>query len=144
MKLSARTEYACLALIELAKADRVGRRLRVRDIAARHNIPSAFLVQILLQLKVAGLVESTRGAHGGYHLARRSSDVSLWDVWVAVEASNASDERGVPVDAGTALGVVRQAWDAIFAQQRAVMQEVTLADLVERATRYADEPMYHI
>ena len=71
MSFSAKTEYACLAMLELALRDGSGEPVRLRDVAAAHRIPSPFLVQILLQLKSAGLVESTRGAAGGYRLADR-------------------------------------------------------------------------
>src|SRR5260370_12782677 len=71
MKLSAKTEYACLAMLQLAAAYSNGEPLQIRRIADVHGIPSRFLVQILLQLKGASLVVSTRGAAGGYRLARR-------------------------------------------------------------------------
>ena len=68
MKLSAKTEYACIAMLELAARYDTGEPIRIRTIADEHDIPSRFLVQILLQLKGAGLVNSTRGASGGYQL----------------------------------------------------------------------------
>ena len=64
MKFSAKTEYACLAVLELARAYDSGEPVRIRTIADEHGIPSRFLVQILLQLKGAGLAASTRGARG--------------------------------------------------------------------------------
>ena len=67
--ISARTEYACIAMLDLARHSEQPRPVRIRDIAERHGIPSRFLVQILLQLKAAGLVQSIRGAGGGYRLA---------------------------------------------------------------------------
>ena len=66
MRISAKTEYACIAVMELGNCYGDGDPVRVRDIAERHGIPSRFLVQILLQLKAAGFVASTRGASGGY------------------------------------------------------------------------------
>ncbi len=71
MKFTAKTEYACLAVLELARAFDLGEPVRIRTIADEHGIPSRFLVQILLQLKGAGLVSSTRGAAGGYQLRGR-------------------------------------------------------------------------
>ena len=70
MNISAKTEYACVAVLELALNYGSGQPLQVRRIAEAHGIPSRFLVQILLQLKAAGLVSSTRGASGGYQLLR--------------------------------------------------------------------------
>ena len=67
MKVSAKTDYACLAMLELAAHYGSKEPLRIRTIADEHGIPSRFLVQILLQLKGAGFVASTRGAAGGYN-----------------------------------------------------------------------------
>jgi Rrf2 family protein len=82
---SAKTEYACLAVLELAAQFGSGETLRVRMIADRQGIPSPFLVQILLQLKSAGVVESTRGAAGGYRLARDPATLSLGEVVAIIE-----------------------------------------------------------
>lgn len=85
MNRSAKTEYACLAVLELAAQFGSGETLRVRMIADRQGIPSPFLVQILLQLKSAGVVESTRGAAGGYRLARDPATLSLGEVVAIIE-----------------------------------------------------------
>src|SRR5205823_11827961 len=83
---SAKTEYACIAVLELAARHSRGEPVRIREIAAAHGIPSRFLVQILLQLKSAGLVQSIRGAAGGYQLAREPDDITLLDVMTVVDA----------------------------------------------------------
>src|SRR6187401_3716277 len=80
MIVSAKTEYACIAVLELAARHGSGEPVRIREIADAHGIPSRFLVQILLQLKGAGLVQSTRGATGGYALAKPPEAISLADV----------------------------------------------------------------
>src|ERR671914_541659 len=80
MNLSARTEYACLAMLQLAQEYDSGEPVQIRRIADEHAIPARFLVQILLQLKGAGLVASTRGAAGGYRLARPPREITLAEV----------------------------------------------------------------
>jgi len=77
MNIFAKTEYACVAMLELAANYGSGKPVPIRTIAARHGVPDRFLVQILLQIKAAGLVASTRGAAGGYHLACPPAEVSL-------------------------------------------------------------------
>src|SRR4029077_12909828 len=89
MKLSAKTEYACLAMLELAKEFDSGEPVQLRRIAEEHGIPSRFLVQILLQLKGASLVVSTRGAAGGYRLARSPAEITIAEVIEVMEG----DER---------------------------------------------------
>ena len=77
MKLSAKTEYACLAMLEMAQQYGSGEPLQIRRIADEQGIPARFLVQILLQLKGAALVASTRGAAGGYRLSVRHARLPL-------------------------------------------------------------------
>ena len=70
MKVSARAEYACLAVIALANRHLNDKPMPIREIAESHGISETFLTQILIRLKGAGLVISTRGSSGGYRLAR--------------------------------------------------------------------------
>jgi Rrf2 family protein len=77
VNLSARTQYACKAVLELALHFDSGQPVQLRKIADSHAIPSRFLVQILQQLKAAGLVASVRGAAGGYRLTKPPCEMSL-------------------------------------------------------------------
>ncbi len=141
MNLTAKTEYACLAMLELAQQFDAQRPVQVRRIAEGHGIPSPFLVQIFQDLKRAGLVSSTRGAAGGYRLARPPQEITLADVLDVVEghsepttcASSASPLAPVLLD------VCRELFDA----RREHLAGVTLADLVGRATLSAG-PMWYI
>lgn len=142
MTISARTEYACLAVMELAATYGSGEPVRIRGIAARHEIPARFLVQILLQLKAAGLVTSTRGAAGGYQLAVAPSELTLGRVMCVVE--------GQPRDVASCAGsqtagsrVLVAVWNEAFRRQRELLDQITFADLLERA-RGDEEPMYFI
>ena len=88
--ISSKTVYAIAALQELGTipADKV---LKIKDIAANANIPQNFLEQILLELKKQGLLTSTKGAHGGYKLAKNLKDITLRDVVVILESDIFSD-----------------------------------------------------
>ena len=66
MLITARAEYACLAMLELAAHHNDPRPMRLTEVTDKHGIPQRFLVQILLQMKSAGLVTTSRGAAGGY------------------------------------------------------------------------------
>src|SRR5436309_15625149 len=85
MRLSAKAQYACIAMLELAQNHPDPQLVQVKTIADTHGISQRFLVQILLQLKVNGLVRSIRGAAGGYQIARRPDSTSLADIINAVE-----------------------------------------------------------
>ena len=77
--LSQRAKYALKAMIALA-SDRGLQPLSVTDIAKRANVPRAFLEQILSDLKRRNLLISTRGARGGFRLARLPEDISFADI----------------------------------------------------------------
>jgi Rrf2 family protein len=129
MPISAKTEYACIAALELAMRYETGEPLQVRKIAAAHDIPSGFLVQILLQLKSAGLVTSVRGAAGGYRLSRPPDQISVWDVMSVIDG-----EPRAPAGAArrSAVSVLHETWERAAESSRQVLQSTTLADLIER------------
>ena len=79
MRFSKKSEYALRALIELTKAYG-GTPLRRHEIAERQHVPIVFLEQILLAMKHAGLLASTRGAQGGYALIKPPAKVTLGQV----------------------------------------------------------------
>ncbi len=142
MSISAKTEYACLAVLDLAAAYASAEPIRVRSIADRHGIPPRFLVQILLQLKGAGIVSSTRGAAGGYRLAKDPAELSLWDVMSVVEACETplTSNAGVVTPASQAL---LQTWRVAAARQQEVLRATTFAELAEEALDQTAD-MYYI
>ena len=144
MKISAKTEYACIAMIELASQFGSGEPVRIRKIAERHHVPPRFLVQILLQLKGAGLVASVRGAAGGYHLLKPPDQVSLGEVMEVIEGS--PDENGQGTSASPdspAVKVLLQTWKHVTSVEQDLLRGISFADLLERA-KSQDEQMYYI
>jgi Rrf2 family protein len=141
MRVSAKTEYACLAMLQLAVHHDADEPARIRDIADAHGIPPRFLVQILLQLKVAGLVTSTRGSAGGYQLARGPDEITLGDVVSVIDGAEPEARTGLRDS--TAVRALRQTWAEIDAAEREMLERITLAELVERS-RGGVENMYYI
>ena len=139
MNLSAKVEYACLAMMELGRVHQDGRLIQIKRLAAAHGIPPKFLVQILLQLKSAGLVHSTRGATGGYALAIPPDEVSLGDVIRAVEG-RADQQTACQSPLAKTL---HDAWNEIHTHQWHQLDTTTLADLIVRVPQNA-QPMYYI
>src|SRR5262245_27153924 len=80
MKISAKDEYACSAVLELAMNYDSDAPVRVQDIAQRRGIPLKFLFQIMQILKRVDIVRSKRGTEGGYVLARHPSQITIGDV----------------------------------------------------------------
>jgi Rrf2 family protein len=143
MRVSAKAEYACVAMLALATQHGTTQPIRVKAIADGHGIPLRFLVQILLQLKSAGLVVSTRGASGGYHLARPPEKISLADVINVVD--RVSPPRLDPADLAPspAVQAIRTVWQEVQAEEQRMLEEVSLADLV-RQTQQTSELSYQI
>lgn len=79
MRLSTKSEYACLALLELSRSYGKG-RLKIESICEKRKIPRKFLENILLILNRAGYLKSKRGPDGGYTLAKKPSDISLAEI----------------------------------------------------------------
>jgi Rrf2 family protein len=101
MPVSAKAEYACLAMLELAARYTDPKPARLADVAERHAIPQRFLVQILIQLRNDGLVTTTRGQSGGYRLARSPAEITLADIVAALEGWGEIEEKRA---GGSALG----------------------------------------
>ena len=142
MIVSAKTEYASVAMLELAVRHGTGEPVRIRDIADQHGIPSRFLVQILLQLKTAGLVTSLRGALGGYQLAKDPTEITLGDVMGVVDSQWGRVSGGTLPDSPTNRAL-QSIWQQLAAQEQAVLSSVTLAELAQRLSTQ-EKGMYYI
>lgn len=142
MKVSAKTEYACIALLELAASYGSGEPVRIRTIADQHGIPSRFLVQILLQLKGAGLVTSTRGAAGGYQLMTPPEEISLGSVIGVIEGPPENTFNSATGDSPAVRALV-DTWREVAEVQQEQLNSISLADLLVRA-RKNSENMYYI
>jgi Rrf2 family protein len=130
MRISAKADYAVRAALELAAAG--GGPLKGEGIAEAQEIPLKFLENILLELRHAGLVRTQRGPEGGYWLARPADEIALGQVIRAVEGPLASVRGDAPEEVayGGAAEALRTVWVALRANLRAVLDEVTLAQVV--------------
>jgi Rrf2 family protein len=132
MRVSAKAEYACIAVLELA-ANYAGRRpLRLKAIADAHGIPPRFLVQILLHLKSAGLVESVRGAAGGYLLSRSPGEISVADVFHTLDPPAPRREPVASARSAT-VQAVRSVWKDMQAEEKRHLESLDFAELLRRA-----------
>ncbi|MCA9120772.1 MAG: Rrf2 family transcriptional regulator [Planctomycetaceae bacterium] len=142
MNISAKTEYACIAVLELSARYDQGRPVRIRDIAEANGIPSRFLVQILLQLKSAGIVGSTRGAAGGYQLVKPPSEITLAEV-MAVSDAQSPDPVTSVARQSAASRTLMDTWQDVASVEREMLTAVTFKDLAERTAAQL-ENMYYI
>ena len=131
MRVSAKADYAIRAALELAVAE--GGPLKGERIAHAQGIPLKFLENILLELRHHGLVQSQRGAEGGYWLARPAEEITLAEIIRAVEGpiANVRGIRPESVEYDGSAARLRDVWIAVRASLRSVLESVTLADVVE-------------
>jgi Rrf2 family protein len=125
----AKTRYALSAALDLAEHRQGQKPVKIREIAARTGIPPKYLVHILLQLKRRALVNSTRGARGGYWLVRPPDLVSAAEVINAV----ATGDRGGPPHAVEARheGIIGRLYQQADRRRREYLSQTTLAQLLE-------------
>ncbi|RCW86900.1 BadM/Rrf2 family transcriptional regulator [Halanaerobium sp. DL-01] len=138
MKLSKKSEYACLALVDITQNAQVkpNQLAKMDGIAKRKNIPKKFLEQILLSLKGAGYVKSKRGVGGGYKLAKSPSEINLAEVirlfdgaLAPVESASEHFYEKTPIEKNEKLlSIFKEIRD--YAAD--ILENTTLADLVEK------------
>lgn len=145
MELSCKSEYALLALIELADHYGNNEPLQIRQIAAEQNIPDRYLEQLLATLRRAGLVRSQRGAKGGYILSREPWKITLLEIVGCIEGTDTQTSE-LQRDAKSIEGmVIREVWQEAGRAAETVLQKYTLQDLAEkRNSRQQLDLMYYI
>jgi len=158
MRLSTRGRYGLRAMLDLAL--HAGEKsVNLRDVSARQTISSDYLEQLLRKLRKAGLVTSVRGPRGGFRLARKPKDISVWEIVEAVEPEvapvhcvDAVVGKRAPRKpcARMASCATHRLWAGLAVEIRKYLESRTLHDIVEDSRVHGDyllsrEPkMYHI
>jgi Rrf2 family protein len=131
VRVSAKADYAVRAAIELAAGYDSG-PVKGDQIAAAQEIPLRFLENILGDLRHHGLVESRRGAEGGYWLSRAPDDITIGEVMRAAEGplAHVRGERPDELEYMGAAAPLREVWVALRNNVRGILDNVTLADVI--------------
>jgi Rrf2 family protein len=149
MKVSKRVTYGIMAAVDLA-INATESPIQARAIAKRQGIPIRFLEQVLHALRHADLVESHRGAQGGYLLSRESSRISIADILEALEGPlfhrttlQLGTRDRLPTKPDLLLGEV---WEQVQQAERKVLEGITVEQLAiqQRTFEAQRSPMYHI
>jgi Rrf2 family protein len=144
VELSNKSEYALLALLELATRYSSGESLQIRQIAVLQHIPNRYLEQLLATLRRRGLIKSIRGAKGGYVLARDPRMITLLEAFTCMEGVDTAPD----VDSDTTTvetQVIQEIWHEARQAANAVLQKYTLQDLCDRRDIHRHkEIMYYI
>ena len=146
MRITAKADYAVRATLELAGAPD-GEPVKGEKLADAQKIPLQFLEHILLDLKHHELVKAKRGIRGGYWLARKPDEITVADVIRAVEGplANIHDISPEQTEYPGNAEHLRDVWVAVRANLRAVLEDVSLADvrtgsLPAAITKLLDDP----
>ncbi|MGH2416215.1 MAG: RrF2 family transcriptional regulator, partial [Microcystaceae cyanobacterium] len=137
-------EYALLALLELA-GHAQGSPLKISEIAAKQAIPDRYLEQILNSLRRSGIIQSLRGAKGGYVLAREPWQITLLEVVISVEGDLKPKESKGSESSTLEKDVVYEIWQQVHEEAQKALNRYTLQDLCQRRDAYRQiNVMYYI
>jgi len=133
MKLSTRGRYGLRCMLDLALHHHES-PVFLKDIARRQGISEKYLWQLIHPLKATGLVSSTRGAHGGYHLAKAPGEITLKEIMQVMEGSLALvdcvDNEAACRHSGTCI--TREVWREASQGMLRTLESLTLEAMVNR------------
>lgn len=137
MKISAKVDYACRVLAELARLHGTDNLAQIEHLARVEAVPPNFLAQILSELRHGGLITSRRGIAGGYALARPPDQISLYDIIAVIDG----EVLGLSGNhAGRSGRRLQQVWEGL----RADLEERTRAITLDTFAARTPEEMYYI
>jgi Rrf2 family protein len=140
MRITTWTEYSLIIAIHLARRAQGGSGpVAAREIADVERLPADYVEQILLRLRRASLVESVRGARGGYLLSRDPASISMRDIMTASERQTFEmncETHQVDADrcGPNATCSIRPVWHALQRRVDELLESITLADLMKQET----------
>ena len=129
LSITSKSPYAVLALAELGRSAG-SEPVPIGGLARRREVPVQFLEQLFAVLRRAGVISSQRGVKGGYRFARDPSGVTVLEIVELLDGPLGRDAEGVFADAASAA--------------RTVLEQTTIADVIERESREAGASMYYI
>lgn len=142
LELSAKIEYALLAMIELASQPKPINPLTSAEIAAKQPIPVRYLDQVLMILRRGGLIQGQRGSRGGYMLAREPWQITVLEIVDLVMGDRRNRETA---QSTVERDLLREVWVEVVSASQGVFSRFTLQDLCHRRDlRRLGRPMYYI
>ena len=146
MKISTKGRYAVRVMLDLA-LNNTGECIKVKDIAARQDISEKYLEQIIAVLNKAGYVKSVRGAQGGYKISKAPEEYTVGMILRLTEGSMAPVsclENGTEECERCDTCETLEVWKDLYAAINQVIDNVTIADLVEKRRRQTEYLDYSI
>jgi Rrf2 family protein len=145
LKLSTKGRYGVRLMLDLALHYDKG-PVPLRDVSKRQGISEKYLWQLINPLKNAGLVRSTRGAHGGYVLAKPSRQISLKDIMEVLEGSMCLVDCTLnpSMCKRSSACVSREVWNEVSQRMLKVLESFTLEQMVEKQNKNSKVINYSI
>ena len=145
MKLSTLGRYGARAMVDLAVHQDESPVL-LKDIAARQDVSEKYLEHIFAGLRKAGLVKSLRGSKGGYYLAKKPDEITLFDIINALEGSLAIVHCVEDPSRCKRVKncVTRDVWSQLSDAFQNILASVTLEDMAEKQKKPTVNAMYYI
>ncbi|PIW67054.1 MAG: Rrf2 family transcriptional regulator [Candidatus Omnitrophica bacterium CG12_big_fil_rev_8_21_14_0_65_43_15] len=140
MRISARCDYACKALLELALHWPSKEPVQLHTISDHQGIPTKYLVHILIQLKRMNLVESMRGKQGGYNLTRHPNEITLGEV-IRDTGGPLLPLAKTAVKSESAFAAI---WEEVEGVMAKVLDKVTFEDIVNKVRGKEKALIYQI
>lgn len=141
MKLSTKGRYGLRAVIDLALASESDRAVSITSIARRQSLSKSYLEQLVRSLRKAGLVASTRGAQGGYRLAKSPAEISVGDILRALEGDldpvDCAALRASGQCTAQEVCVTKYVWERISDSINAAVDGITLQQLLDESRLHA-------
>jgi Rrf2 family cysteine metabolism transcriptional repressor len=129
ISITTKSPYALRALTELGRLGGAG-PVPIAELARRREIPVQFLEQLFAVLRRAGVLKSQRGVKGGYSFAREPGEITVLEIVELLDGAFGTDSEGIFAEAAAAA--------------RAVLEQTTVSDVIEREARDAGAAMYYI
>jgi Rrf2 family protein len=144
MRLSKRTRYGLRLMFELAR-NYQEKTIKLSSIAQKEKISKKFLSQIAIPLKGAGLIQSSRGAYGGYSLARQPEDITIEDIVTILEGDTSLVEclHNPTICNRVSYCVTRDVWGLLSEEISTLLRSITLVDLVEKANKKQESAVFN-
>ncbi|MDY6933804.1 MAG: Rrf2 family transcriptional regulator [Spirochaetota bacterium] len=133
MKISTKGRYGLRLMLDLALYINEG-PIFLKDIAKRQDISEKYLGHLIPPLKVANLINSSRGAHGGYMLNKSPSEITLGEVIRALEGNHCISECVITPEicSRSSICITRDIWSEVSEKMMDVMESITLQNMLQR------------
>ena len=142
MKIPAKVNYACKAALELAIRYNGETPVQLAIVSEAQKIPKNFLTQLFIRLRTAGIIKSARGVDGGYFLAKRPSQISIADIFRAIDDSIIEIPKTLASGKIDSNKLITGVWDEISNDVVKRLEGISLESLVIKLKN--EQPVYFI